>query len=201
LSLQHFLQLPTANQERILQAALAEFLANGYDLASTNQIVERAGISKGVLFKYFADKESLFLYLCQRSAEVVAAGYDAVLPQLSADFWEALKELTWHELALREGHPGDYALMEMVGASPQHPVYRKALSLFQTQGAAVYAHLMSTVSRSGLRQDLPFAQVMNLISWMGEGLKQQYKVRPVERAAVMADLATYLNLLKTGLQG
>ncbi len=43
-------------QERIINASLAEFARNGYERASTNEIVKEAGISKGSLFVYFNNK-------------------------------------------------------------------------------------------------------------------------------------------------
>ncbi len=49
---------------RYHQCALMEFAVKGYDLASTNEMVKAAGISKGALFHYFASKKDLFLFLC-----------------------------------------------------------------------------------------------------------------------------------------
>src|SRR6056297_3325862 len=39
---------------------MEEFSKNSYHKASTNRIVEKAGISKGSLFNYFKSKEKLF---------------------------------------------------------------------------------------------------------------------------------------------
>ncbi|MBG0763851.1 MAG: helix-turn-helix transcriptional regulator [Tissierellales bacterium] len=48
---------------KIINSAMEEFSKNSYDKASTNRIVEKAGISKGSLFKYFESKKKLFLSL------------------------------------------------------------------------------------------------------------------------------------------
>lgn len=47
---QKFNSLEAEKQERIINTALKEFARNGYDKASTNEIVKEAGISKGSLF-------------------------------------------------------------------------------------------------------------------------------------------------------
>ena len=54
------MKLPEAKRERILQAICEEFTHHSYADASTNRIVEKAGISKGTLFNYFGCKESLY---------------------------------------------------------------------------------------------------------------------------------------------
>jgi len=55
-----FSQLNPLKQQRILDAAIEEFAERGYGSASMNVVVERAGISKGALFKYFQSKQGLF---------------------------------------------------------------------------------------------------------------------------------------------
>ena len=53
---------PRLNQkaEQILQAALPEFLENGYAGTSMDKIAKTAGVSKQTLYSYFYDKEGLF---------------------------------------------------------------------------------------------------------------------------------------------
>ena len=55
-----FLKLNPEKQKKILQAICEEFTDHSYDEASTNRIVERAGISKGTLFNYFGCKEGMY---------------------------------------------------------------------------------------------------------------------------------------------
>ena len=47
-------------KERILLSAIKEFGYRGYSAASTNAIVQDAGVSKGLLFHYYGNKEKLF---------------------------------------------------------------------------------------------------------------------------------------------
>ncbi|MEG1873185.1 MAG: TetR/AcrR family transcriptional regulator, partial [Ruthenibacterium sp.] len=50
-----------ASRRKILDSALAEFGANGYGLSSINTICSAGGISKGILYHYFKDKDELYL--------------------------------------------------------------------------------------------------------------------------------------------
>jgi len=51
------------SRAKILDAALREFSAQGYDGTSMNTICSQYSISKGIIYHYFEDKDSLYL-LC-----------------------------------------------------------------------------------------------------------------------------------------
>jgi len=55
-----FLKIAPDKQEKIMQAICEEFTEHSYDDASTNRIVEKAGVSKGTLFNYFGCKEGMY---------------------------------------------------------------------------------------------------------------------------------------------
>jgi AcrR family transcriptional regulator len=50
---------PEATRRRILEAAFAEFYANGFQGGSLNHIVHAAGTTKGALFHHFESKQEL----------------------------------------------------------------------------------------------------------------------------------------------
>jgi AcrR family transcriptional regulator len=47
-------------RETILRAALEEFSARGFAAARLDDVAKRAGVAKGTIYLYFADKEALF---------------------------------------------------------------------------------------------------------------------------------------------
>lgn len=49
-----------ARREAILAAALDEFSAAGFAAARLDDVAKRAGVAKGTIYLYFADKEALF---------------------------------------------------------------------------------------------------------------------------------------------
>ncbi|MEM6902082.1 MAG: TetR/AcrR family transcriptional regulator, partial [Pseudomonadota bacterium] len=46
--------------QQILHSAAELFFENGFGGSSMGQIAQHAGVSKGTLYNYFADKEALF---------------------------------------------------------------------------------------------------------------------------------------------
>jgi AcrR family transcriptional regulator len=82
----------SATVEVILQAAAELFCNLGYDHASTNRIAERAGVSIGSLYQYFANKEAILAALLDEHQRAVHEVVD-----------EALAILDDPEVPLREG--------------------------------------------------------------------------------------------------
>lgn len=62
-----FWNLPEEKRRRLTDLAIAEFAECDYAVASLSRIVARAGIAKGSIYQYFADKQELFLYLLDLS--------------------------------------------------------------------------------------------------------------------------------------
>lgn len=60
---QTFLNLAPEKRERIVELALEEFSERPYAQASLSRIVARAGIAKGSIYQYFADKLDLYRWL------------------------------------------------------------------------------------------------------------------------------------------
>lgn len=64
-----FFNLPDEKRQLLLDIAIDEFGAHPYAVASISKIVERAGIAKGSIYQYFADKEAFYLYLVGYAVE------------------------------------------------------------------------------------------------------------------------------------
>jgi len=62
-----------AKRRQILTGARAMFLEHGFDGASMGEIAKAAGVSKGTLYVYFADKHSLFVAIVE--AEIHDQGW------------------------------------------------------------------------------------------------------------------------------
>jgi AcrR family transcriptional regulator len=70
----------SARRKQLLAAAQEVFVANGYHGAAMDDIAERAGVSKPVLYQHFPGKRELYLALLDTQAETLA---DAVVDALA----------------------------------------------------------------------------------------------------------------------
>ena len=89
-----FYSLEQEKQTRIIHAAMNEFAEKGFKRASTNNIIEKAGISKGMLFYYFGNKEELFDFLCEYTIEFGKNTYLKKFTAETGDFLERYRLLT-----------------------------------------------------------------------------------------------------------
>jgi len=68
-----------ARREAILEAALDEFSARGFAAARLDDVAARAGVAKGTIYLYFADKEALFQELVRFQLYPVLGTFEAAL--------------------------------------------------------------------------------------------------------------------------
>ena len=74
-------RLTDRKREAIIQAAIAEFRANGFDITSMDKIAATAGVSKRTVYNHFPSKEELFAeILNQLWARVTAEQETAYRP-------------------------------------------------------------------------------------------------------------------------
>ncbi len=68
-----------ARRAQLLGAAMEVFAASGYHAAAMDEIADRAGVSKPVLYQHFPGKLDLYLALLDQSAETIIAAVQAAL--------------------------------------------------------------------------------------------------------------------------
>ena len=69
----------SARRKQLLAAAQQIFVAQGYHAAAMDDIAERAGVSKPVLYQHFPGKLDLYLALLDASCDTIIANTRAAL--------------------------------------------------------------------------------------------------------------------------
>ena len=90
---------PVATRKKLLTAARLEFARHGFAGARVDEIAERAGVNKQLVYHYFGDKDALYL---------------AVLEWVYEDIREQERRLNL------EGLPPDKAIRRLIEASFDH---------------------------------------------------------------------------------
>jgi len=105
----------TDKQENILRAALQLFADEGYNAVSTNRIAKEAGVSEGLIFKHFSNKQGLLDAIMKHGAQKISQVIEPVLsesdpklalrkwietpyniPQDEYSFWKLYFKLKWN---------------------------------------------------------------------------------------------------------
>jgi AcrR family transcriptional regulator len=106
-------------RKRILDAALGEFSANGFEGARVAKIASVAGVNKERLYAYFGSKESLFV-------EVWKITYQSVI-EVDKDFFALVTDENYERM-------GSIILARYMEFHERHPEFWKILAWENLQG-------------------------------------------------------------------
>jgi AcrR family transcriptional regulator len=96
----------------VVEAAEAVFGTHGFSQGSLNVIARRAGVAKGSLFQYFADKRDLYAFIADTASQRVRSYMEDRIRELDAGrpFFEFLTDLLDAWVAYFADHPRERAL-------------------------------------------------------------------------------------------
>ena len=105
-------RIDPARRAKIVDAAEAEFSAHGFSRGSLNVIARRAGVAKGSLFQYFADKRDLYAFVADIASQRVRAYMEDRIRELdpSRPFFDFLADWLDAWVAYFADHPRERAL-------------------------------------------------------------------------------------------
>jgi TetR/AcrR family transcriptional regulator len=151
-----FERLPEEKRHRITGAALEEFAALGYRAASMNSVVERAGISKGALFKYFGSKEGLFGYVYRLALGKVKEYLRRVRDgSVGEPFFTRLEKVVRAGTAFIRENPGLADLYYRITHSGDAPYPGQILTSMRRESRRFLRKLVEEgIRRGDLRSDL-----------------------------------------------
>lgn len=89
----------------IIKAALEVFSQNDYEKASTNMIVKKAGIPRGVLYYYFKNKEELFNFLFYYAGEIFARDMENLIDWNDTDYLNRIKSIVLSKADIVSEYP------------------------------------------------------------------------------------------------
>jgi AcrR family transcriptional regulator len=101
-----------ARRAAVIEAAEAEFGAHGFSGGSLNVIARRAGVAKGSLFQYFADKRDLYAFITDVASQRVRMYMEGRILDLdpTRPFFEFLTDWLDVWVAYFADHPHERAL-------------------------------------------------------------------------------------------
>ena len=165
LVLPTFTNLPPPKQEKIIDAALAEFADKGYQPASVNVMVSASGIAKGSLYQYFKDKKSLFLYLFQFGIGLVRRTLMRVKEETSEEnFFLRMEQSLLAGVNFIHRHPKIYRIYLKI-LFDQHVPERDRLLAAVRQFAAEYLRSLvrQGMARGEIRADIPLPSLIFML--------------------------------------
>jgi AcrR family transcriptional regulator len=155
-----------AHRTRLLEAAAAEFAAEGVDGANVNRISLAAGLAKGTIYNYFPSKRELFLAVVAEASAQTATGASTVPDD--APTAERLQAILQSDVDWVRDHE-DFArvlVREALAGDPRfQPEILEAAAPFVERVAEIIA---AGVERGEVRDDLAVDRLALLFSGLCE---------------------------------
>lgn len=120
------------SRQRILEAAREEFAKHGYDGASLNTACAEKGISKGIVYHYFASKDELYLACAADCFDGLTAALEQAAGTLHGTPAQRLGQYFDARLRYFAGHPDALGIF---ADAALHPPVRLAEQLAQCRRA------------------------------------------------------------------
>ena len=153
--------------KKIIKASFEIFASYDYKKASTNMIVQKAGVSRGILYHYFKDKEELFDYLNYYSFEKGFEEIDRYLDWENNDIIKRISDLTKYRLDVIAKYPYMIEFGEK---------YKEQIFQF-TNVTAVYEwkekFYKHNIDYSLFKEDIVLENALHILKWTFRGLYKE----------------------------
>jgi TetR/AcrR family transcriptional regulator len=209
-ALSTFRHLPPDKQERVMDAALAEFADQGYQQASLNRMVAQAGIAKGSLYQYFPNKEGIFSHIFQYALKVVGRTLITVKDEtLEENFFVRLEKSLLAGVRFLREHPRIFSLYLKIQLDKHVPFREEFLAAVRRHATEYFASLVRRAqSRGELRPGVPRDATLFLLDAVFDRFLQAVAVPALDvtlglhqapDAVIHQHVRELVSLLKEGL--
>ena len=181
---QAFYKLDSKKRQQIINAALSEFALKGPLNASTNAIVSAAGISKGTLFYYFKNKQTLYHYLMHYALAFMRDEYLNKVDMSQQDIFKRIHAMMQIKMNMLKSHPTiiKFLSLSVMVASHDELTDDLVTTIKQLEQQS-YDVMTENINYSYFKNDLNPKHAIELIQFMitgySESVKQQLTVNDI----------------------
>ena len=197
-----FNNLKPEKQKQIINAAIKEFVRNGFEKVSTNEIVKRANISKGSLFNYFNSKKDLYLYLIGYSSKAIV-NLNEEIDLSETDLFKRIERVALQKFYVQQKYPQAFEFLASTKQEESvevkdiikqrlNPIYNQAIN-----------KLYKDIDYSKFREGVDIEKAIEILNWtmfgVGEkGLKELFTFDDIGRFGekYLEEWNVYAELLK-----
>lgn len=153
-------------RDRIINSALEEFSKNRFDKASTNNIVKKANISKGLLYHYFNSKKELFEYLKKFVVKTIVKEIEEKIDWNESDIFNRIKQIVMIKLQTVNRYPYIFTFSSTVFENKSIDEIKKLSDEFST---GLYNQIYNyNINFSKFKDGIDIQKALTIIKWTFE---------------------------------
>lgn len=199
-----FENLPETKKERIISACIEEFCENGYEKSTTDNIVKKAGISKGGLYEYTESKKDLYIFIVKHTYEklynYLRNKVDGMEKELPADILDRFKIISDIAINFYIDHPEYVKMIVKTYKIHDVEIEKEVRNIFNSQFMTIFGN----IDGSNLRYDKD--RIFDLLMWLLLKTRYDFLVEldyvndlNALKQDYIANWEFFLNVLKNGI--
>lgn len=192
-----FLELPEEKQNSILNAAMNVFAKYEYKKATTDEIVTKAGISKGLLFYYFESKKGLYLYLYKFAEHFLIAEMRKDYDQTETDFFAMLINAQNIKVKIMKQYSDLFGFLMKAYLEKDSAVQTDMNCQFKDIITSSCALVLQRADLSKFKESVSPKKVLDLIILLSDGIMRNRATEPIDNLyAINDEYLIYLDMMK-----
>ncbi len=182
----------------IINSGLEVFGKYGFQKSSTDLIASKAGISKGLLFYYFKNKQAYFLYLFEYAQKIISNNIDMDKCKEINDFFEMLEYLTIQKCEILSTYPHILNFIVTAYNSKDERVANEIQNRITNYNKISSYDYLNNIDKSKFKNEEDIGNVIEMLSLMLDGyLQNQLKTNQnIDINEIMKKYKIWTSILK-----
>jgi AcrR family transcriptional regulator len=168
-------------RRRIMDVALACFLADGYEQTTIAEIRRRSGVSNGALFHHFPAKEAIADALYVEAIASFQAGLWELVSRSPGSLRDAVRGAIGHQLTWTEQNPDLARFVYARGHLDWNTAAGAQLAALNRDLAAAFREWMAPLVRSGEVRRGPMLLISAVVSGPAHAIAQRWLAGQLDR--------------------
>ena len=180
----------------MINASLKVFAMNGYEHASTDDIVREAGISKGLLFHYFISKLGLYSFIYDYSVKYMVLELSTGVSAKETDYFKLLDQIKFAQLQVMKNYP---YMVQFLNSSREENVSEALVETEDRRGVLPdqYAQIMEKADPGRFKKETDVEMLTKMIGFTADGLmREQFMNGSFQPEIYYREIRQYLEMMR-----
>lgn len=190
-----FFDLKQEKQDRMINGALKIFALNGYQKASTDDIVKEAGISKGLLFHYFGSKAGTYTFMYEYSSRFMTMELERAVSLREKDLFRILEQSEEAKAVLLNRYPYMQKFLQSYSKLDDIEIIRTIKPFVDTVPKAM-GEIMERADLNRIKDGVDTDLLVRTMYYVSQGLMEMALMAEMDADFVLKESVAYYEMMR-----
>lgn len=192
-----FFELTEDKQNRIINAGFHMFSQYGFKKASTDEIAKEAMISKALLFHYFGNKKSFYMYLLSYSGDYLMEKIDMEKALKETDFFKLVLDANKKKINILKNYPYMNDFLIKAYYSEEEDIKEETSGYIDNLVNEVQTSIGKNIDYSKFKDGVDFSLLYKVMYWASESfIKHKIDSNDIDPDKIYEEFAQIVNLFR-----